>query len=125
MLYNTQDGLCLHDSTATDEVLLKKCNLESGFQQWIWVNQGMLMCVASTKCLLATQSRTLRTQACEGVDVDPSVLMWDCDKDRLISRNTSMFLSVEGQHATLSRSNKYSEWKSFDTNDICWQSLSK
>lgn len=125
MLYNTQHSLCLHDSKATDEVLLKKCDLKSAFQQWIWIDQGMLMCVASSKCLLATQSKTLKTQACEGLDVDPSALMWDCEKDRLISRNASMFLSVEGQHLTLSHSNKYSKWKSLDTDDICGQSLSK
>lgn len=122
MLYNTQHGLCLHASKAADEVLLKTCDLKSDFQQWIWIDQGMLMCVASLKCL---QSVTLKSQACEGVDVDPSVFMWDCDKDRLISRNTSMFLSVEGRHLTLSHSNKYSKWKSLDTDDICGQSLSK
>lgn len=125
MFYNTQHSLCLHGSEATDEVLLKKCDLQSNFQQWIWIDQGMLMCVASSKCLLATQSKPLKTQACDGVDVDPIMLMWDCDKDRLISRKTSMFLSVEGRHLTLSHSNKYSKWKSLDTDDICGQNLSK
>lgn len=125
MLYNTQHSLCLHGSRATDQVSLKKCDLNSDFQQWMWTDEGRLMCVASSKCLLATQSRTVQTQACEGLDVDPSALMWDCDKDRLMSRTTSMFLSTEGQQLTLSPSNRYSNWKSLDTNDFCGQSLSK
>lgn len=89
------------------------------------MDPGMLMSVASSKCLLAVQSKPLRTQDCEGEDVDPSLLMWECDKDRIISRNTSMLLSVDDQHLTLSHNNKYSKWKSLDTGDICSQRLSK
>lgn len=125
MLYNTRHSLCLHGSKATDEVLLKKCDLKSDLQQWLWMDRGMLMCVGSSKCLLATQRSALKTEACVGLHVEASALMWDCNKDRLISRNTSMFLSVDGRHLTLSHSNKDSKWKSLDTDDICGQSLSK
>lgn len=125
MLYNTQHSLCLHDGEATGEVSLKECNLGSESQQWIWMDPGMLVSVASSKCLMAVQTKPLRTQECEGEAVDPSLLMWECDKDRIISRNTSMLLSVDGQHLTLSHNNKYSKWKSLDTDDICSQRLSE
>lgn len=83
------------------------------------------MGVASAKCLLAVQRKPLKTHSCKGLNVDPSALMWGCDEDNLISRNTSMFLSVDGQQPTLSHSKKFSKWKNLDTDDLCRQSLSK
>lgn len=125
MLYNSQHSLCLHESKTTGEVLLKVCSLESESQQWVWIDGGMLMCLASSKCLLAIGGEPLRTHSCKGVGADPSVLMWSCDGGRIISRNTSMFLSVDGQQPALSRDNKYSTWKNLDAGDICSQSLSE
>lgn len=125
MIYNTQHSLCLEDSAATGEVLLKECNLDSESQQWIWIDQGMLMCVASSRCLSAIPREPLKTQSCRGPKVDPAGLMWDCDKDRLISRNTSMLLSIDGRRLIFTHSSKYSKWRSLDEGDICQEKLSK
>lgn len=125
MIYNTQHSLCLEDSAATAEVLLKECNLDSESQQWIWIDQGMLICVASSRCLSAIQREPLKTQSCGGPKVDPAGLMWDCDKDRLISRNTSMLLSIDGRRLIFTHSSKYSKWRSLDEGDICQEKLSK
>lgn len=125
MIYNTQHSLCLEDSAAMGEVLLRKCNLESESQQWIWIDQGMLMCTASLRCLSAIQRETPKTQPCRGPSVDPAELMWDCDGDRLLSRNTSMLLSIDGQHLTLKHINKNPKWRSQDEGDICQKKISK
>ncbi|XP_035530922.1 uncharacterized protein LOC118337892 [Morone saxatilis] len=125
MIHNTQHSLCLEDSAATGEVLLKKCHLDSESQQWIWIDQGMLKCVASSRCLSAMQTEPLRTQACQGPKVDAARLMWDCDRDRLISRNTSMLLSIDGRHLILTHDSKLSKWRSLDKGDICQEKLSK
>ncbi|XP_070841556.1 uncharacterized protein [Chaetodon trifascialis] len=123
MIHNTQHSLCLEESAVTDQVLLKKCNLDSQSQQWIWINQGMLMCVASSRCLSAMQREPLNTQSCQGPKVDAAGLMWDCDRDRLISRNTSMLLSIDGRHLILTHDNKHSKWRSLDEGDICQEKL--
>lgn len=125
MIYNTQHSLCLEESAAMGEVLLRKCNLESESQQWIWIDQGMLMCAASFRCLSAIQRETPKTQPCREPSADPAGLMWDCDGDRLLSRNTSMLLSIDGQHLTLKHSDKNSKWRSQDEGGICQNKLSK
>ncbi|GAA6227795.1 uncharacterized protein LOC108877839 [Lates japonicus] len=123
MIHNTHCSLCLEDSAATGEVLLKKCNLDSERQQWVWIAQGMLMGVASSMCLSAQQTKPVRTQSCQETEVDAAGLMWDCDRDRLISRNTSMLLSVDGQHLILTYNSKHSKWRSLDEGDICQEKL--
>lgn len=123
MIYNTQHRLCLEDNAASGEVLLKECNLDLESQQWTWIDQSMLMCVASSRCLLAILKESLKTQSCRGLD--PVGLMWDCNMDRLISRNTSMLLSTRGRRLTLSKGNKYSTWRTPDQGDICQEKLSK
>ncbi|XP_011607876.1 uncharacterized protein [Takifugu rubripes] len=123
LLYNAHHSLCLHESKATGEVLLQVCIPDSESQQWMWIDGGMLMGVASSKCLLAVQRKPLKTHSCKGLNVDPSALMWGYDEDSLISRNISMFLSVDGQQPTLSHSNKFSKWKILDTDDLCRQSI--
>nr|XP_046232192.1 solute carrier family 51 subunit beta [Scatophagus argus] len=123
MIHNTQHSLCLEDSAATGEVLLKKCNLESESQQWMWISQGMLMCVASSRCLSAMQREPLQTQACWGPKVEAAALMWDCDNNRLISRNTSMLLSIDGQQLVFTHESKHSKWRSLDEGDICQEKL--
>lgn len=125
MIHNTECSLCLEDSAATGEVLLRECNLDSEFQQWVWIDQGMLMCIASSRCLSAKQTEGIRTQSCKEPDVDSKRLMWDCDKNRLISRNTSMFLSADGQRLILTHVSKHSKWRSLDKGDICQEKLSK
>lgn len=123
MIYNTKNSLCLEDS-ATGEALLKKCNMDSESQQWTWIDQGMLMCVASSNCLLAVQRKPLQTQSCRSPEVvDAIEFVWDCDRDRLISKNTSMLLSVDGQHLILALDSKHSKWRSLDVGDICQEKL--
>ncbi|XP_070687174.1 uncharacterized protein [Pempheris klunzingeri] len=123
MIHNTKSSMCLEDSAAAGQVLLKKCNVVSESQQWIWVNQGMLMCVASSKCLSAMQREPIQTQSCWGAEVNAAGLMWDCDRDRLISRDTSMLLSIDDQHLVLTHGSKHSKWKSLDEGDICQEKL--
>ncbi|XP_051236019.1 solute carrier family 51 subunit beta [Dicentrarchus labrax] len=123
MIHNSQHSLCVEDSAATGVVLLKKCHLDSESQQWIWIDQGMLKCVASSRCLSAMQTEPLRTQACQGPNVDAARLMWDCDRDRLISRNTSMLLSIDGRHLILTHDSKHFKWRSLDKGDICQEKL--
>ncbi|XP_069003318.1 uncharacterized protein [Embiotoca jacksoni] len=123
MIHNNQHSLCLENPAGTAEVLLKQCNLDSASQQWMWINQGMLMCVASSRCLWAQHREPVRTQSCYGPQIDDVGLMWECDRDRLISRNTSMLLSVNGQHLVLSQHSKQSKWRSLDEGDICQERL--
>lgn len=121
LIHNTQLSLCLEDSE--DKVLLKKCNLDSESQQWVWASEGMLMCVSSSRCLSSEGSEPVQTRACHGPDVDAAGLLWDCDSGRLISRNSSMLLSTNGQHVMVSRYSKQSQWRSLDEGDICQERL--
>ncbi|XP_023151906.2 solute carrier family 51 subunit beta [Amphiprion ocellaris] len=123
MIHNTQHCLCLEDSVDTGEVLLRKCNLDSESQQWSWIDRGMLMCVASSRCLSAQQGELVRTQPCHALEVEVTGQMWDCDRDRLINRNTSMLLSVNGQHLILTQGSQQSKWKSLDEGNICQERL--
>lgn len=125
LIHNTHRSLCLEDTVPAGEVLLKKCNQGSESQQWVWVDQSMLMCVASSRCLSAQHREPVQTQSCLDLKVDTAGLMWDCDRDRLISRNTSMLLSIDGQRLTLSQDSRHSKWRSLDEGDICQEKLSK
>lgn len=124
MIHNTKCSLCLEDS-ASGEVLLRTCDLDSLLQQWVWLDQGMLMCIASSRCLSAQQTEAVRTQMCQGPGVEAAELTWDCDMDQLVSRNTSMLLSADGHRPILSHISKYSKWRSLDKGDICQDQLSK
>ncbi|XP_028257976.1 uncharacterized protein LOC114433543 isoform X2 [Parambassis ranga] len=122
LAFNIQNpglSLCLEDSAETSEVLLRKCNRGSESQQWVWINQSMLMCVASFRCLSAQQRDPVQTQLCHNPGVDAAGLMWDCDQDRLISRSTLLVLSTNGQHAILTYNSQFSKWRSLDKVDIC------
>ncbi|KAM3625697.1 uncharacterized protein V6R79_016297 [Siganus canaliculatus] len=121
MIYNSQPSLCLEDSAG--EVLLKKCDLNSDSQQWLWLNEGMLECVASSRCLSATQTEGLRTQPCPEPQEEAAGFLWDCDRDRLISKDTSMLLSVDGQKLVLAHISTHSTWKSVDRGSICQETL--
>ena len=125
MVHNMQRSLCLEETPATGEVLLKSCSLDSESQQWAWVDQGLLMCVPSSRCLSALQREPVHTGPCWGPGVDVRGLMWDCDRGRLISRNSSMLLSVDGGRLTLAHDSKHSKWKSLDEGDICHERLSE
>lgn len=73
----------------------------------------------------AMQREPLQTQSCQGPKVNPAGLMWDCDRDRLISRNTSMLLTEDGRRLIFTHDIKRSKWRSLDAGDICQQKLSK
>ncbi|PWA32813.1 hypothetical protein CCH79_00018033, partial [Gambusia affinis] len=123
MIHNTQHGLCLEESADTSQVLLKQCDLDSQAQQWLWINQGMLTCVGSSRCLSAQQNHPVQTQACPESDQEAPELMWDCSSNRLSSRNTSLMLSTDGQRVILTNHLKHFEWKSLDEVDVCQTSL--
>ncbi|XP_034385338.1 uncharacterized protein si:cabz01068815.1 [Cyclopterus lumpus] len=123
MIHNTQSSLCLEESASTAEVLLKNCNLDSESQQWIWIDRGMLMCVMSSRCLSALQREPVQTRPCRGSETDATATLWACDRGRLISRNTSMLLSVDGRRLVLTHDSKLSKWKSLDEGDICQEKL--
>ncbi|KAG7235291.1 hypothetical protein INR49_002767 [Caranx melampygus] len=120
VIQNTQSTLCLEDSTATGEVLLKKCNLDSMNQQWVLTTQGKLMCVATSRCLSA-QPDPVQTLSCHIPESER--LLWDCDRDRLISRSMTMLLSIDGQHVSPTDNSKQSKWRSLDEGDICQEKL--
>ncbi|TNN65383.1 Organic solute transporter subunit beta [Liparis tanakae] len=122
MIHNTQSSLCLEQSES-GEVLLKNCNLDSESQQWIWIERGMLMCVMSSRCLSALQKEPVQTLPCRGSEVDATATLWDCDMGRLISRNSSMLLSVDGGRLVFTHDSKLSKWKSLDEGDICQEKL--
>lgn len=123
MIHNTHHSMCVEDSAATGEVLLKKCNLDSVYQQWVWITQGKLMCVATSRCLSAQQTEPVQTLSCQGLEGGGARLLWDCDRDRLINRNTSMRLSADGQHLIVTYNSKQSKWRSLDEGDICQERL--
>lgn len=125
MIHNTHLSLCLEDSVASDRVLLRKCNLDSELQQWLWEGQGVLRCVGSSRCLSALGGQPVRTEPCPGLQDSDAGLLWDCDQDRLISLDTSLLLSAEGRRLTLSNRGKHSKWRSLDEGDICKDKLSE
>lgn len=124
-IYNTQHSLCLEEAAVTGQVVLKRCNLDSESQQWTWTDEGMLMCVASSRCLSASQNEPVKTLSCEGLGADSNGLIWDCDRNGLISRSTSMLLSVDGQRLTWTHGGKNSKWKSLEKADICQEKVER
>lgn len=123
MIYSSEHSLCLEDS-GTREVQLKRCSPDSESQQWLWVNQSMLMSAATSRCLYTRWSDdVVQMLPCRGPD--PAGLEWDCHKGRLISRKTSLLLTASGQQVILSQQGKLSMWKSLDEEDFCKERLSK
>lgn len=125
MIHNTHHSLCLEDTATIGPVLLKKCNLDSELQQWIWKDQRMLKCVGSSRCLSAEHMKPVQTQACQELEGGTAKLLWDCEGDQLISQNLSLLLSIHGQRLTLSHKSKHSKWRSLDEGNICQEKLSK
>lgn len=123
LIHNVHHSLCLEETVATAEVVLKRCSLDSESQQWVWLDRSRLMSVASSRCLSSHDIRPVRTEACPEPEEEAKGLEWDCDRDRLIGRNTSMLLSLDGRRLTLSNGNKHSKWRSLDEGDICQEKL--
>ncbi|XP_029001272.1 solute carrier family 51 subunit beta isoform X2 [Betta splendens] len=123
MIHNTKRSLCLEDSASTGEVLLRTCDLASPAQQWVWLHEGALMSVASSRCLSAQHATAVRTRPCQGPGAEAAALAWDCDANKLISRSTSAVLSADGRRPTLGRVGRYSKWRSLEEGDICQDRL--
>ncbi|KAG8001044.1 hypothetical protein GBF38_004835 [Nibea albiflora] len=69
------------------------------------------------------QRAPLRTEDCLEPNMNATWVMWDCDRNRLINRNTSMLLSVDGGRLILTHDNKQSKWRSLNEGDICQEKL--
>ncbi|XP_071779029.2 uncharacterized protein LOC139929871 [Centroberyx gerrardi] len=123
MIHNTHHSLCLEDTSMAGLVLLKKCNIDSELQKWVWNDQRMLKCVGSSRCLSAQHRQPVQTQSCQGLEGVTTGLLWDCEGDRLISENTTLLLSIDGWRLTLSHKSKHSKWRSLDEGDICQEKL--
>ncbi|XP_071257004.1 uncharacterized protein [Salvelinus alpinus] len=123
MIHNTLHSLCLEDFPKTGLVQLKKCNLDSVLQQWIWRDQSLLECVGTSRCLSAHHSHPVQTVPCEGVEDGghrgDGGLRWGCELNRLISQNSSLELSTDGKRLMLSHRSKQTKWRSLDEGDIC------
>lgn len=124
MIYNAHRSLCVEDSPGSGVALLRKCDLDSELQQWAWSDRGRLMCVASSRCLSARDAEPVRTEPCPGSEVASVELEWDCDRDRLISKNTLLLLAAHRGRLTLTRGAKHTKWRSLDEDDICQEKLS-
>ncbi|KAL1007517.1 hypothetical protein UPYG_G00087840 [Umbra pygmaea] len=127
MIYNTYHGLCLENNPKTGLVQLKRCNLDSDVQQWIWIEQSVLQSVGTSRCLSASHPDPVQTVPCEGVEdwynMEAGELQWGCELNRLISKNSSLELSTDGKRLTLSRRSKQTKWRSLDEGDICQDRL--
>ncbi|XP_030649066.1 uncharacterized protein si:cabz01068815.1 [Chanos chanos] len=119
MIHNTIESLCLEDSGNSDGVQLKRCSLDSEFQQWSWINEWFLMNAGTQKCLSAFHTDPVKTVPCDGLDS----LQWQCRNHRLISQNRSLELSAERGQLTMSPRGKTTRWKSLDEGDICQDKL--
>ncbi|XP_054627087.1 solute carrier family 51 subunit beta [Dunckerocampus dactyliophorus] len=119
MVHNTHSSLCLEDSWPAGGAVLRRCHLDSEAQRWLWKHPGLLKCVATSRCLSSQQPGL--TRPCPVLEDEE--LVWDCDRDTLISRATSMLLSVDRGRLILSPGDKHSKWRSLDAGDICQERL--
>ncbi|XP_067105080.1 solute carrier family 51 subunit beta [Osmerus mordax] len=126
MIHNTVHSLCLEDSK-TGWVQLKKCSLDSDLQQWVWRDPNILQSVVTSRCLSGYHADPVQTVPCEGGEEggerEGYGLQWDCEGNRLMSRNLSLELSTDGKRLTLSPRSKQSKWRSLDEGDICQERL--
>lgn len=123
MIHNVHRSLCLEETAESGEVVARKCSLDSDSQQWIWEEQTRLVNMASSRCLSAHHVQPVRTQLCPGPGERAIFLEWDCDRDRLVSKNNSLMLSLSGRHLVLTDDGKNIKWKSLDKGNICEEKL--
>ncbi|XP_061101649.1 solute carrier family 51 subunit beta isoform X2 [Conger conger] len=115
MIYNTRHGLCLQDSS--ESVLLKHCDLDSHFQQWVW-DHGRLLNKGTARCLSSHQMNPVLTASCNASEG----LGWHCHSHWLISHSSSLKLTTDGKGVFLSHENKLSKWRSLVEGNICLES---
>ncbi|KAK7913007.1 hypothetical protein WMY93_013218 [Mugilogobius chulae] len=91
----------------------------------MWEDRSRLVNMKTSRCISAHHVQPVRTEACpEPGDEDRAKgLEWECDRDRLISRNNSLLLSLSGRRLVLTDDNKNIKWKSLDQGDICQDTL--
>nr|XP_057934851.1 solute carrier family 51 subunit beta [Doryrhamphus excisus] len=118
-VHNVHGSLCLEDSWPAGGAELRRCRPDSEAQRWAWKHPGLLMCVATSRCLSPRQpSLTRPCPISEGED-----LLWDCNGDTLISRGTSMLLSEDRGRLVLRPGRHGSPWTSLHARDICRERL--
>lgn len=125
MIHNVHQSLCLEEIPESGEVEARKCRLDSDSQQWVWEERSRLVNVATSRCLSAHHTQPVRTQPCPGPweGERARALDWDCDRDRLISRNNSLMLSLSRRRLALTDEGKNIRWRSLDKGDICQETL--
>uniref|UniRef100_A0AAV2IYE9 Alkylated DNA repair protein AlkB homologue 8 N-terminal domain-containing protein n=1 Tax=Knipowitschia caucasica TaxID=637954 RepID=A0AAV2IYE9_KNICA len=108
LIHNLQRSLCLEEVSGSGEVVGRECSLDSDSQQWLWEDRTRLVNVQTSRCLSARHLQPVRTEACPeaGEQGLKGVLEWDCDRERLISRNNSLLLSLSGRKVLLTDDNK-------------------
>lgn len=125
MIHNVHRSLCLEEVVESGEVVARKCSLDLDSQQWIWEESSRLVNVATSRCLSARHVQPVRSQSCPepGEWERAKGLEWDCDRDRLINRNNSLMLSLNGRRVVLTDDGKNIKWRSLDKGDICQEKL--
>lgn len=125
MIHNMQRSLCLEEVPESGEVVARKCSLFLDSQQWIWEEQSRLVNTATSRCLSAHPIQPVHTQPCPepGEGESAKAVEWDCDRDRLISRNNSLMLSLNSRRLVLTDDGKNIKWRSLDKGDICQEKL--
>ncbi|KAJ8340333.1 hypothetical protein SKAU_G00349660 [Synaphobranchus kaupii] len=119
MIYNTIHGLCLQDSSESNGVQLKHCNLNAHFQQWFWEDGRLLVNRGTARCLSSHQINPVLTAPCNASEG----LWWDCQSHWLVSHGSSLKLTTDGKGLFLSHENKLSKWRSLEEGNICQESL--
>ncbi|XP_056464477.1 solute carrier family 51 subunit beta isoform X2 [Gadus chalcogrammus] len=150
LIHNTQHSLCLEDQAGPGPgaVGLGRCNLDSRFQQWVWLNRRVLRNLGSDRCLASRGIDLVRTVGCPaameeqeeeevvvqgagagagegGAGVVEEEMLWDCLRSRLISVISGLELSVDDS-LSLALSPLYQRsgrWRSLDEGDICQEIL--
>ncbi|CAL8246545.1 unnamed protein product [Lota lota] len=143
LIHNTHHSLCLEDQAGpgigTGAVVLRKCNLDSQLQQWVWWNRRVLKNLGSDRFLASRGTDPVRTVGCQALEEEEvqgageggggagaeEEILWNCEGSRLISVSTRLELSVDDSlsPALSLHSQRSGKWRSLDEGDICQEIL--
>ncbi|KAG1959528.1 solute carrier family 51 subunit beta [Pimephales promelas] len=115
-IHNIKEDLCLEDSA--EGVELKRCNVDSVLQQWMWADHWFLMNTGTLRCLSSIHSDPVQTISCDS----GQHIKWQCKAQQLISLKNALALSSERGNLKLNRG-EHNIWKSLDAADICQNKL--
>ncbi|XP_055040167.2 uncharacterized protein [Misgurnus anguillicaudatus] len=115
-VHSIKEGLCLEDSFE-GEVYLKKCNLDSDLQQWMWTDRWFLLNTGTMRCLSTVHSDSVQTVKCNSDEH----IKWHCKAQEIFSVKNSLSLSAEGGKLVLDVGQH--RWTSLDADDICQDKL--